>query len=376
MIKVLIGDIFESKMDVLVNTVNCVGVMGKGIAKIFKKNNPKMFEDYKRLCKNGFVKIGEPYLYSDNQDLFSTSKILNFPTKKHWRSASKIIDIIKGLDYFINNYEKWGIKSIAFPPLGCGNGGLEWDLVGRIMYQKLIELNIDIEIYAPFGTSKTKLTKDFLLKKIDSNISDLKGKNELKLNKEWIPILETVYQLQISPFTANVGRVMLQKISYVMTELGINTGFNFIQGQYGPYSSELKEAITIISNSNITNEKQLGQMTQLLLNENEYLKLRNRNLQIIDKYKSIINLTVNLFSRIKNTEMAEEVTTVFYSTRQLKKNKSKVSEKELLDYILNWKKHWNTKEKIKTIIETIRNLVVLKWLKVSYSEEFSEITDI
>ena len=376
MIKILIGDLFESKMDVLVNTVNCVGVMGKGIAKIFKKKYINLFEDYKILCENGLVKIGEPYIYSDSQELFSTVKILNFPTKKHWRSASKVIDIIKGLDYFISNYEKLGIKSIAFPPLGCGNGGLEWDLVGKIMYQKLMKLDIDIEIYAPFGTSKAKLTKDFLLKTIESNIIDLEGKNKLKLNKEWIPILETVYQLQVSPFTANIGRVMFQKISYVMTELGVKTGFNFSQGQYGPYSSELKEAITVISNSNLTTEKQLGKMTQLLLNEEEYLKFKNENIQIINKNKQIIDLTVNLFSRIKNTEMAEEVTTVFYSIRQLKNDKAEVSEKELLDYILNWKIHWNTEKKIETIITTIRNLVVLKWLKVSYSKEFSKITDI
>jgi len=376
MLKVLVGDIFSSKMDVLVNTVNCVGVMGKGIAKVFKNKYKNMYNDYKKLCDEGAVNIGEPYLYSEEDIFFSVNKILNFPTKKHWRSASRVTDIVNGLDYFIKYYKEWGIDSIAFPPLGCGNGGLEWDVVGKIMYQKLRDLDIDIEIYAPFGTSSAKLTKKFLTEEIADDLSDLRGKKKLNLKDEWLPLVETVYQLQIAPFTSKIGRVMFQKICYVMTELGINTGFNFKHGQYGPYSSDLLEMITILSNSNITSEKQLGKMTQFLINEDEYIEVRKKNAKIIDSYRKKIDLTVNLFSRIKNTAIAEEVTTVFYSMRKLKEESSDISEKELLDYILSWKEHWNVKDKIESIVSTIRNLVVLKWLKITYSKELSGISDI
>ncbi len=141
--KVLIGSIFDSTMQTLVNTVNCVGVMGKGIALEFKKRFPDMFKEYVKLCEQKQVRPGQPYFY---QDFFGTS-ILNFPTKDHWRSPSKLTYIINGLDWFVTNYQSYGIASIAFPPLGCENGGLSWDTVCPIMYEKLSQLPIEIEIW-------------------------------------------------------------------------------------------------------------------------------------------------------------------------------------------------------------------------------------
>jgi Macro domain len=96
MFRVLIGDLFESQAQVLVNAVNCVGVMGKGIAVQFKKRFPAMFEDYARRCDQKQVRIGEPYLYRDR----SGAQIVNFPTKDHWRSPSLLVDIERRLDYF------------------------------------------------------------------------------------------------------------------------------------------------------------------------------------------------------------------------------------------------------------------------------------
>ena len=138
--KIMIGNIFDSTAKTLVNTVNCVGVMGKGIALDFKNKYPTMYKEYVKLCHAGEIKPGKPYLY---QDLYGTS-ILNFPTKEHWRSPSKLSYIIEGLDWFCENYQKYDISSIAFPPLGCGNGGLSWEVVGPIMYSKLRDLPIEI----------------------------------------------------------------------------------------------------------------------------------------------------------------------------------------------------------------------------------------
>src|SRR5262245_53363370 len=123
MFKALIGDLFESRAQTLVNTVNCVGVMGKGVAEQFGKRFPAMRKDYERRCEMKTVRLGEPYLY---QDLSGVS-IINFPTKGHWRAASRLADIENGLDYLIGHLPKWGITSMAMPPLGCGNGGLEWN---------------------------------------------------------------------------------------------------------------------------------------------------------------------------------------------------------------------------------------------------------
>ncbi len=145
MIKLMPGDLFKTKAKTLVNAVNCVGVMGAGIAHEFKKKFPDMFLDYERLCRRGKVRLGIPYLY---EDILDTS-IVNFPTKQHWKHQSKVSDIINGLDVFIQNYKIWCIESVAFPALGCGLGGLDWGTVGPIMYQKLSQLDADIEIYLP-----------------------------------------------------------------------------------------------------------------------------------------------------------------------------------------------------------------------------------
>ena len=156
--KVLIGNIFDSTMQTLVNTVNCVGVMGKGLALEFKRRFPDMFKEYVKLCEQKQVRPGQPYLY---QDFLGTS-ILNFPTKDHWRSPSKLEYIINGLDWFVEKYKSYGITSIAFPPLGCGNGGLSWETVSPIMYEKLSQLPIKIEIYAPYGTKPEYISTAFL----------------------------------------------------------------------------------------------------------------------------------------------------------------------------------------------------------------------
>ena len=120
MIKVLEGDMFQSTAQTLVNTVNCVGIMGKGVALEFKNRFPDMFKDYVERCNRGEVKIGQPYLY---KSLF-LPWILNFPTKDHWRSVTNLQDIVHGLDYLLSHYKEWGITSIAVPPLGCGHGVL------------------------------------------------------------------------------------------------------------------------------------------------------------------------------------------------------------------------------------------------------------
>lgn len=140
------GDIFDSKAQVIVNTVNCKGVMGKGLALAFKQRYPDMFTVYQQECKTGKLHIGYPTLYQK-----STPWILNFPTKDHWRFPSKLEYLEKGLEYFVANYRKDGITSIAFPKLGTKNGRLSWDDVGPLMAQYLSKLDIDVYIYIADG---------------------------------------------------------------------------------------------------------------------------------------------------------------------------------------------------------------------------------
>lgn len=137
------GDIFTSQMQTLVNPVNTVGVMGKGLAKQFKMCFPDMFENYQLACNNNSLTVGQLHLYQTEEHW-----ILNFPTKQHWRGKSKLTYIESGLQRFIDIYEIEQIKSVAFPMLGCGLGGLDWESdVHPIMKSSLGNLAIPIEIY-------------------------------------------------------------------------------------------------------------------------------------------------------------------------------------------------------------------------------------
>lgn len=136
------GNIFDSKSQTIVNTVNTVGVMGKGIALEFKKRYPDMFLSYQKVCKTGHFHTGMLQLYK-NQNPW----ILNFPTKEHWKNPSKLDYIEEGLKKFVETYQKKEIISIAFPQLGCANGGLNWGDVQPLMEKYLSNLDIDVEIY-------------------------------------------------------------------------------------------------------------------------------------------------------------------------------------------------------------------------------------
>ncbi len=367
MIKVLIGDIFQSSAQTLVNTVNCVGVMGKGVALEFKKRWPKLMQDYEKKCASKEVLPGVPFLYTD---ILGTS-IINFPTKGHWRSASRLVDIQKGLDIFVQNYKSWKIESVAFPPLGCGNGGLDWELVGPLMYSKLSTLDIPVEIFAPFGTPASKLTEDFLNPSQHRLFEDSsqKGSKNQKLNPNWLVMLEVMDQLEQQPYAAKVGRTIFQKICHAVTALGVDTELNFKKASYGPFSEQVQKLLSTLANANLISEEQLGRMN-LLKTGPEYRKTREKYQETIMQNRNKIDKTVDLFSRIKNTEQAEEVATVFFAVSKLKEVQrvSTIPEREVYDFVLSWKKTWNSDEKKEAVAAAIRNLAVLGWIRVSLSE--------
>lgn len=142
MIEYIEGDILDSPAQVIVNTVNTVGVMGKGLALSFKKRYPDMFESYKKVCEKHQLTIGKLMLYKE-----ADHWILLFPTKENWRNPSKLEYIEKGLMKFVSTYAEKHITSIAFPKLGCGNGELDWNLVRPLMERYLKPLPIDVYIY-------------------------------------------------------------------------------------------------------------------------------------------------------------------------------------------------------------------------------------
>lgn len=137
------GNLFDCATEVqtLVNTVNTRGVMGKGLALEFRQRYPAMYKDYRRRCREGRVRVGEPYLYAAQHPW-----VLNFPTKDDWRRPSRLEWIEAGLQYFVEHYAEWGITSIAFPQLGAQLGGLPWEAVRPLMQRYLDPLPIRVLI--------------------------------------------------------------------------------------------------------------------------------------------------------------------------------------------------------------------------------------
>lgn len=144
MIKLVEGNIFDSTADALVNPVNCIGVMGAGLALEFKRRYPQMFLEYRELCKRrGEFTLGKMHYY-----VSPTGKVIvNFPTKDHWRNPSKMEYLFTGLDNFISTYKQYNIGSAAFPLLGCGLGGLDRNKVKALMIEKLTPVQVNAELY-------------------------------------------------------------------------------------------------------------------------------------------------------------------------------------------------------------------------------------
>jgi len=366
MLKVLIGDIFESRAQTLMNTVNCEGVMGKGIALEFKKRFPEMFKEYVANCKAGVVKPG---ILTIHQNLFQNEKIINFPTKKHWRSPTLIKDIEDGLDYFVEHYKEWGVSSVAIPPLGCGNGGLSWDAVGPLIYSKIKDLEIDITLFAPFGTNQDKLSIDFL--KNNLNLNNKEKGNYLRgvVNENEVLILETLYRLQQRIYAKPIGRIMFQKVCYILTETGAPTYLNFVENSYGPYSESAKKSLTILANNNLTIEDKVGGMFRTRITS-EYLKLRKEKADLIEKNEKYIAKTVDLVSRIKDTDQGEEVATVMYAAKKLESQRNSVPvDTDVLKYIFDWKKDWKKEaKKQSSLLEIVEGLTMMGWINVTLSE--------
>ncbi len=366
MIKVLIGNILDSKMQTIVNTVNCVGVMGKGIAKEFKDHYPRMYKEYASFCRNGVVKLGVPYIY---KDLLGTS-IINFPTKDHWRSDSKFEDIVNGMKIFEAKYKEWGVQSVAFPPLGCGNGGLFWRDVGPILYQSLLNIDIPIELYAPFSTKLKYLKPEFLMRSVPFDKKTITQRVQKRVRPEWVCLLEVIFHLYKREFTQPIGRTKYQKLCYILSDLGIPMEFSFAHGSYGPYSKEAKDALLIFSNANLITETRLGSMIALNIGSG-YAEFRTKHKDVLTKYKDEMLKAFDLFCRISDTSQAEEVATVLFISRDLQKKESHkhINEKDIYDEVFKWKKKWNNPEKQENIASTIRNLLILDWIDVSLSRE-------
>jgi len=234
MLKYLTGNILESNAHALVNTVNTIGVMGKGIALQFKNAFPNNFKAYTNACKTNEVVVGKMFVTTDRNLNMGEKIIINFPTKKDWRKPSEYAFIDSGLDDLVKIIEKFNIHSIAIPPLGAGNGGLEWEKVKQLIEKKLNHLKIDIIIYEPTAQIKENLKKE-RVKLTDARALLLYVLYDLVKNGEFV-----------SEFSS-------EKVCYFLQRFGAKNYFKleYEPNFYGPYSGKVRFVLNALNGSYI-----------------------------------------------------------------------------------------------------------------------------
>lgn len=229
MIRYKVGDILLEDVEALVNTVNCVGVMGRGIALQFKKAFPDNFKAYEAACKQGALQPGRMFVFETNQ-MMNPKYIINFPTKRHWRGKSRISDIEAGLEALVAEIKERRIRSVAIPPLGSGLGGLDWSAVRMRITDALSAIpEIEAIVFEPKGAPDAKT----MAKSLD--VPDMTpGRAAL------VGLMHRYLAGLLDPF---VTLLEVHKLMYFMQEAGEPLRLRYVQAPYGPYAENLRHVL-------------------------------------------------------------------------------------------------------------------------------------
>ncbi|GEN11382.1 O-acetyl-ADP-ribose deacetylase (regulator of RNase III), contains Macro domain [Myxococcus fulvus] len=224
------GNLLQADVQALVNTVNTEGVMGKGIALQFKRAFPAMFKDYEREAKAGRIETGRVHVF-DVGSLMGPRWIINFPTKQGWRQPSRLEWIRTGLDSLIEEIQRRGIQSIAVPPLGCGNGGLDWSEVFPLIKESFGRVPaVRVLVYPPRGapdpeTMPVRTARPSLTEGRAGLLGLMRRYIDAGLDEESVSLLE------------------IQKLLYLLQEAGQPLRLSFIAHRYGPYADNLRHVL-------------------------------------------------------------------------------------------------------------------------------------
>jgi len=230
MIRNVTGDLLRQDTDALVNTVNTAGIMGKGIALQFKRAWPEMYRAYEAACQRGEVKLGKMHVW-DTGSLTPPRFIINFPTKQHWRSRSQLADVESGLIDLVRVIEEHDLKSVAIPPLGCGNGGLDWADVEPLIHRGLAQISdrVDIRVFAPAGAPDARSMV---------NREDPPPLNPTR--SAMLALIHAYIQFTFGPPTL----IEVQKLAYFLQVSGQDLNMEFKPHIYGPYADALRRALS------------------------------------------------------------------------------------------------------------------------------------
>lgn len=315
MIRYKVGNILKADTEALVNTVNTVGVMGKGIALAFKKAYPQNYKTYKKAVENNEVKIGSVLVTETG--LLQPKYIINFPTKKHWRNPSKLSYIRKGMKDLVNIIIDKNIHSLAIPPLGCGNGKLNWDEVKPIMENHL----------GPVAKNR-----EFILFEPGYNDQTIKEKKEVNLTPGRAMLLHTLDEYQILGYEINL--LVVQKAAYFLQRLGEPLRLNYEKGHYGPYAHNLTHLLKHINGFYIYFKSQRNKPDTIVRLSDDKLKRVEEYVEnkLESSQKKRVNNLLDLIEGFESPYGLELLGTVDYIRQQ----KPNVSFDELKGEVHNW----------------------------------------
>jgi len=238
MIELKRGDILSADAEALVNTVNCVGVMGRGIALQFRKAFPENFKAYETACKRKELRPGKMLLYETGL-LSGPRFIINFPTKRHWKGKSRLQDIETGLDALVKEIAGRNIRSVAVPPLGCGLGGLDWGVVQPKILQAFHAIpDVRVLLFEPSGApTPEKMARERQKPHMTPGRAVL------------IELMRRYLTAVLDPF---VSLLEIHKLMYFMQEAGEQLNLNYEKGTYGPYAKNLRHVLSLLEGHFIT----------------------------------------------------------------------------------------------------------------------------
>lgn len=221
------GNLLEADAEALVNTVNTVGVMGKGIALQFRQAFPENYEAFRKACRRGEVAPGRMFVFETGQ-LTNPRLVINFPTKRHWRQPSRLTDIRTGLEDLVHVLRDHAVRSVAVPPLGCGSGGLIWSTVRPLIIEALSALpDVRVLLYSPDGAP-------------EAEAMPVKTKRPA-MNPNRAALLLAMASYVIPGYRLTM--LEIQKLAYLLQEFGQPLRLKFVKGPYGPYAEDLHKVL-------------------------------------------------------------------------------------------------------------------------------------
>lgn len=336
MIEYKMGDILNQDAEAIVNTVNCVGVMGRGLALQFKNKYPQNFKEYATACKKEEIVPGKMFVHHTGQ-LTNPKYIINFPTKRHWKGKSKIEDIENGLDDLTKVIEELEIKSIAIPPLGSGLGGLDWHVVKEKITQKLAGVqNVQISIFEP------------LEEKVINNISKEVPKMTAG-RAALVELMDRYLKGLLDPF---VSLLEVHKLVYFMQEAGEPLRLKFEKAHYGPYANNLRHVLSAIEGHLISGYEDGGD------NPAKQLKLVPGAIEDAKKFLMDNSTTGEHFMKVSS--LVEGFETPFglellSTVHWVVKNENADGVDEVIEKIYSWneRKKQFTKRQIQIALDTL-----------------------